>query len=414
MSKTVQFLGMSAAQAGLFTGLPRQCIVDTNAWALRVQDGVTPGGFLTLMAQNNFSDIGNIDIAKDNLELGTAADHDISFFDLAGAAATAQATAISVSEAYTDTHVAAAITTAEAFATAADVTVLNTAEAYADTHKLDKTGGTMTGAFVAVDGGSWDVAGLHASALGVGFTGGFTTIVDVRQPNNGACIGRILNTSALAASTSRWRAQSNVNNIDIGVCSSGYTAAGMYSPNVAFISTSSNVLVMGSDTGINCSILYYTNGILMGRTETDGGLAWGNSGIASLGFGTIHAQSTIKSDTSLQSAGTITAVGDITGNTSDIRLKTKIEPIEDALNKVLQLKGFTFNWNDIAVKLGRDAEQRYAGLSAQDVQKVQPEAIRPSPMDERYMAFQPEQMIPLLVEAIKILAKEIEELKQAK
>jgi hypothetical protein len=59
-------------------------------------------------------------------------------------------------------------------------------------------------------------------------------------------------------------------------------------------------------------------------------------------------------------------------NTSDARLKTDVEPIDDALDKILQLNGVYFRWID-PTKNAQDGQQM--GLIAQDVQAVFPQAV---------------------------------------
>ena len=110
--------------------------------------------------------------------------------------------------------------------------------------------------------------------------------------------------------------------------------------------------------------------------------------------------------------GELEVTGDVLALTSDIRLKTNIEPIENALDKVTSLNGFTYNHNEIAGELGLDTEQRYAGLSAQELQDVLPEAVKKSPASDEYLTVQYEKVVPLLIEAIKELKAEIEELKK--
>ena len=113
---------------------------------------------------------------------------------------------------------------------------------------------------------------------------------------------------------------------------------------------------------------------------------------------------------------TITGQLDVTGNirafVSDIRLKTNIEPITDALSKVDSLTGFTYNHNEVAAALGFDTETRYSGVSAQEVEEVLPEVVSPAPVDENYKTVQYEHIVPLLIEAIKELKAEVEELKK--
>jgi len=103
------------------------------------------------------------------------------------------------------------------------------------------------------------------------------------------------------------------------------------------------------------------------------------------------------------SSNKLTISGDIIAFASDDRLKTNKINISDALNKVISLNGFTFNFNDVAAEYGYDTEITYAGVSAQEVQKVLPEAVFPAPCDEKYNTVQYEKLIPLLIEAIKEL-----------
>ena len=95
---------------------------------------------------------------------------------------------------------------------------------------------------------------------------------------------------------------------------------------------------------------------------------------------------------------------------SDERLKDNIQPIEDALSKVNQLRGVTFTY----ISDGRDS----AGLIAQDVEKVLPSAVKeselPLQMDDgkEYKILQYDQTIGLLVESIKELTAKVEKLEK--
>ena len=110
-------------------------------------------------------------------------------------------------------------------------------------------------------------------------------------------------------------------------------------------------------------------------------------------------------------AGHLICNGNITafGNTSDIKLKENIEVIPDALDKVKQLKGITFNYK-------KDGK-RSTGLIAQDLEKVLPEAIYETidadinvDPEEKHLAIRYGNTVGLLVEAIKELEARVKEL----
>ena len=112
--------------------------------------------------------------------------------------------------------------------------------------------------------------------------------------------------------------------------------------------------------------------------------------------------------------GELEVTGDVIALTSDIRLKTDIESIDNALDKVCQISGFTYKHNEAAkVRCHIDTgDQRFVGVSAQDVQKVLPEAVKSAPTNNEYLTVQYEKLVPLLIEAIKELKNEIDELKK--
>jgi hypothetical protein len=104
--------------------------------------------------------------------------------------------------------------------------------------------------------------------------------------------------------------------------------------------------------------------------------------------------------TSINVAGSIIAAGNVTAY-SDIRLKTDVQPIENALDKVKQINGVTYT--------RKENNKRQTGVIAQDVLKVLPEAIEGSEEGMYSVAYG--NMVGLLVEAIKEQQKQIEELR---
>lgn len=113
--------------------------------------------------------------------------------------------------------------------------------------------------------------------------------------------------------------------------------------------------------------------------------------------------------------------GDVVAYSSDARLKDNVRNIDNALEKVMSLNGVTFDWNDTAINSGFIPKQRYndAGVLAQEVQSVLPQAIDYAPFDREegksksgqdYLTVKYEKLVPLLIEAIKELKQEVNEL----
>ena len=106
--------------------------------------------------------------------------------------------------------------------------------------------------------------------------------------------------------------------------------------------------------------------------------------------------------------------GDIVAFASDDRLKTNKVGISNALEKVNALSGFTFNWTEWACEQGGqfDPTKRFVGVSAQEVEKVLPEAVSPAPFNNDYLTVRYEKIVPLLIEAIKELSDKVSNLEE--
>ena len=162
---------------------------------------------------------------------------------------------------------------------------------------------------------------------------------------------------------------------------------------------------------------------------TDGGLKVANTYSANGGnaitcIGNLSA--TTISSGNLTVTGAITATGNITAFFSDDRLKTKLGNIDNAINKISQLNGFYYTTNELANSFGYTDTKTQLGLSAQEVQNVFPDIVSLAPFDmkentmdesksgENYLTIDYSKIVPVLVEAIKELKAEIEELKRNK
>ena len=105
------------------------------------------------------------------------------------------------------------------------------------------------------------------------------------------------------------------------------------------------------------------------------------------------------------SSNTLRLLGDLIAFISDDRVKTDKAPLDDALAKVCSLSGFTYNFNEKGAELGFPTDVRNVGVSAQEIQKVLPEAVKTR--DDDYITVQYEKIVPLLIEAIKELSDKV-------
>jgi hypothetical protein len=90
---------------------------------------------------------------------------------------------------------------------------------------------------------------------------------------------------------------------------------------------------------------------------------------------------------------------------SDKRLKDNVTPISNPIKKILQIGGYTFDWNEKQdTYKGHDV-----GVIAQEIEKVLPEVVETR--ENGYKAVKYQKIVPLLIEAIKDQQKQIDELK---
>lgn len=105
--------------------------------------------------------------------------------------------------------------------------------------------------------------------------------------------------------------------------------------------------------------------------------------------------------------GKVTAGGAVFGSyfqaTSDKRLKTEFQSISNPTEILKGITGLSYR------RLDRDHHKRFVGVVAQDVQKVLPEAVEQSGLG--YLSVDYNAIVGVLVEEVKALRKELEEIK---
>lgn len=216
--------------------------------------------------------------------------------------------------------------------------------------KVDRAGDTMTGSLTIANS-----------------TGSTSTSTGALSVEGGVGIG-----GNLYIGGSQFTAITATGNVDVLTGNINATAGNIYGGRV--FSVGSNVLIATSNVATK---------------------------VSSLGVGTAAPAN----------VGEIRATNDIIAYYSDDRLKTRLGNIEHAVDKVKSLAGFHYHANELAQSLGYDPKPE-VGVSAQEVQKIFPEIVVPAPIDENYLTVKYEKLIPVLIEAIKELSKEIDEIKR--
>jgi hypothetical protein len=95
---------------------------------------------------------------------------------------------------------------------------------------------------------------------------------------------------------------------------------------------------------------------------------------------------------------------------SDIRLKENISKIDSSLEKLMKISGYQYYWNKIAQEMHPERTMLDVGVVAQEVQEVLPSAV--VERDDGYLAVNYDKIIPLLIESIKTLKKELDMIKR--
>jgi hypothetical protein len=294
-----------------------------------------------------------------------------------------------------------------------------------------------TGTFTNVSGNGIALTAINASNIASGTianarttaasANGASTIV--ARDANGSFTANVVTAVSVSGNGIALTAI-NASNVTSGTLAVGQGGTGQTSL------TSNNVVLGNGSSAVQLVAPGTANNVLTSNGSTWISAAGGGGGVSSItgtanqiiassstGAITLSTPQAIGTSSSVQfgsfgvgtaasgTTGEIRATNNITAFYSDERLKTKIGNIDNALNKVIQIETMVYHANEIAVALGYDASIVEVGVTAQSVQKVQPEVVVPAPIDDKYLTVRYEKLIPLLIEAIKELKAEIDALK---
>jgi hypothetical protein len=226
--------------------------------------------------------------------------------------------------------------------------------------------------------------------------GGTVAVSDNLSVSEGTTLSKTLSVGGVASFTDTTQSTACTNGAvvisgGLGVQKDIYTCGKIYGPNGEIGQVAEQVKTVATSANANHFITFVDSNNSEATAEsvyTDGGIYYNPS------------------------SNNFFVTGDITAFASDDRLKENVTKIENALDKVISLDGFIYNFNEVGGSLGFDTETKHVGVSAQQVQKVLPEAVAAAPANEEYLTVKYEKLVPLLIEAIKELKQEIEELKR--
>ena len=172
-----------------------------------------------------------------------------------------------------------------------------------------------------------------------------------------------------------------------------------------------NLTVQGTTTTLNTQELTIEDKLLSvasGSTTTaaaDGGGFHISGANASITWDNGNSRLAINKSTHF--TGDVQATGDVVAYaSSDERLKDEIKPIENPLQKINEISGNSFIWNEEKQNIYKGKDY---GVIAQEVEKVLPELVKEN--EWGYKAVKYDKIVSLLIEGIKELSKEVTDLK---
>ena len=377
MAKLLKLRGGTTSQHSSFTGASREVTVDTDKETLVVHDGSQAGGYPLARADGtgtaNFSITGNFSVGGtvDGRDIAT----DGSKLDGIETNATADQTA---------SEILTAIKTVDGTGTGLDADLLDGVEAtsFLRSDSADiKTSGALT---------------FNDSIQAQFGTGGDLIIQHTGSQAN------------LDNNTGHFFIRNNVDDDDGGNI---YIQA----------KGGENGIIVEDDSSVK---LAFNNSIKLttvtGGVDITGNLfATGAIGLDSTDYlqftnGTrMDIVVNNSNEFRFESDGDFHADGDVIAfstTVSDERLKTDIEKIENATDKISQINGYTFTY--------KEDGKKSAGVIAQELEKILPSAVSEKELLKKddgvaYKTVHYDQIIGLLVESIKELKQEINELKGA-
>lgn len=164
-----------------------------------------------------------------------------------------------------------------------------------------------------------------------------------------------------------------------------------------------NTLEFDLDADLTTVTSIHNTGLKIGRGASDDYISFATDNQISSFIGNAEKMR-LDSSFDLQVAGDVVAASTAF---SDERLKDNIKPIENSLEAIKKLNGVTYDWK----ANGKSS----IGVIAQNIQEVFPELVKevqPIGEDEKRLTVNYDGLIGVLIEAVKDLTNQVNELKK--
>ena len=156
-----------------------------------------------------------------------------------------------------------------------------------------------------------------------------------------------------------------------------------------------DVLAEAIPSGTKNQLQYNNNELTTGGAEI-----YYNSSTQNVGIGSSTPTSKLTVIGNVSVSGVITCTD--LNSASDIKLKENIKTIENSLETINKLRGVSFDW--------KESGKSSYGVIAQELQEILPDLVS----DGETKSVSYNGLIGILIEVVKELSKEIEELKKTK
>ena len=178
---------------------------------------------------------------------------------------------------------------------------------------------------------------------------------------------------------------------------------------------SGDFTVLGSATEISTSelsiedkLITVASGSANSSAANGGGIEIDRGSDANASITWNHSGTRFDINNGIHVTGTIQATDDIVAYaSSDERLKDDIQPIKNPIEKINSISGNSFVWNEDKQDIYKGKDY---GVIAQEIEKILPELV--TTKENGYKAVKYDKLVSLLIEGIKELSVEVNELKE--